>query len=76
MANDHSMVGLPFVNVAESIILDGQQNNYDKFNYINSTNNDMLTNIDPDVNNMNPNGLEINAKIMIHLLIIIIIIFI
>ena len=66
--NDHSMAGLPFVNVAESILLDGQQNNYDKFNYINSTNNDMLTIIDPDVNNMNPNGLKINAKFMIHLL--------
>ena len=34
MANDHSMAGLPFTNVAESIMLDGQQNNYDKFNYI------------------------------------------
>ena len=56
MANDHSMAGLPFANVAETIILDGQQNNYDKFNYIHSTNNDISTNIDPDVNNMNPNG--------------------
>ena len=57
MADDHSMAGLPFANVADSIILDGQQNNYDKFNYINSTNNDMFTNINPDVNNMNPNDL-------------------
>ena len=68
MANDNSMAGLPFANVAETIILDGQQNKYDKFNYIHSTNKDMLTNIDPDVNNMNPNSLKINAKIMIHLL--------
>ena len=62
------MADVPFGNVAESIILDGQQNNYDKFNYIHSTNNNMLTNIDPGINNMNPNGLKINAKIMIHLL--------
>ena len=47
MANDHSMAGLPFANVVETIILDGQQNKYDKFNYIHSTNNDMLTNIGP-----------------------------
>ena len=62
MANNHSMAGLPFANVAETIILDGQQNNYDKFNYIHSTNNDMLTNIDPDVNNMNPNSLKNQCK--------------
>ena len=35
---------------------------YDKFNYIHSTNNDMLTNIDPDVNNMNPNSLKNQCK--------------
>ena len=29
MANDHSMAGLPFANVAGTIILDGQQNKYD-----------------------------------------------
>ena len=62
MANDHSMAGLPFANVAETIILDGQQNKYDKFNYIHSTNNDMLTNIDPDVNNMDPNSLKNQCK--------------
>ena len=57
MANDHSTAGLPYANVAENIILDGQQNKYDKFNHIHSTNNDMLANIDPDVNNMNPNSI-------------------
>ena len=63
MANDHSMAGLPFANVAETIIRDGQQNEFDKFNYIHSTNNDMLTNIDPDVNNMNPNSLKNQCKL-------------
>ena len=36
-------------------MLDDQQNNDDKTN---STNNDMLADIDPDINNMNPNGLQ------------------
>ena len=55
MANYHYMTGLPFANVAETIILDGQQK-YERFNFIHSTNNYMLTNIDADVNNMNPNS--------------------
>ena len=38
-------------------MLDYQQNNDDKTNYLHSTNNDMLADIDPDINNMNPNGL-------------------
>ena len=62
MANDHSMAGLSFANVAEIIILDGQQNKYDKFDYINLNNNDMLINIDSDVNNMNPNSLKNQYK--------------
>ena len=63
MANDHSMAGLPFADVAENIILHAQHNNYNKFNYINSTNTDMLTNIDLDGNNMKK-----YTQIMIHLL--------
>ena len=66
-ANDNSYTQftwlvLPFANVAETIILDGQQNKYDKYNYNNSTNNDMLTNIDLYVNNMNLNSLKNQCK--------------
>ena len=39
-------------------ILDDQQNNYDKHKYLHSTNNDMLDNIDPDINNINPNSFK------------------
>ena len=39
-------------------MLDDQQNNYDKTNYLYSTNNDMLADIDHDINNINPNGLQ------------------
>ena len=36
--------------------------NDDKFSYIHSTNNDMLTKIDPNVNNMNPNSLKYQCE--------------
>ena len=58
MANNNVMYGLPFANLSEKIMLDDQQNNDDKTNYLHSTNNDMLADIDPDINNMNPNGLQ------------------
>ena len=58
MANNNVMYGLPFANLPEKIMLDDQQNNDDKTNYLHSTNNDMLADIDPDINNMNPNGLQ------------------
>ena len=44
-------------------MLEDQQNNYDKNNLIHSTNNDMLANIDPDMNNMNPNCFKNKCKL-------------
>ena len=58
MADNNVMYGLPFANLREKIMLDDQQNDYDKTNYLHSTNNDMLADIDPNINNMNPNGLQ------------------
>ena len=58
MANNNVMYGLPFANLPEKIMLDHQQNNDDKTNYLHSTNNDILADIDPDINNMNPNGIQ------------------
>ena len=43
-------------------MLDDQQNNYKIAQYLYCTNNDMLANIDPDINNMNPNGLTNQCK--------------
>ena len=62
MANNNVMYGLPFANLPEKIMLDDQQNNDDKTNYLHSTNNDMLADIDPDINNMNPNGLQKHCR--------------
>ena len=62
MANYNSMYGLPFTNGVVNTILDDQQNNYEKHKYIYSTNNDMLDNIDPDINNINPNSLNSQCK--------------
>ena len=56
MANPNLTDGLPFANVTENIMLNDQKNNYKKAQHLYYTNNDMLANIDPDINNMNPNG--------------------
>ena len=62
MADKHSIYCLPFANVAEDIMLDDQQNNNGNNNLLHSTNNNMLANIDPDINNMNPNSLKNQCK--------------
>ena len=62
MADKHSIYCLPFANVAEDIMLYDQQNNNGNNNLLHSTNNDMLANIDPDVNNMNPNSFKNQCK--------------
>ena len=56
------MDSLPFANVTENIMLNDQKNNYKKAQHLYCTNNDMLANIDPDINNMNPNGLTKQCK--------------
>ena len=62
MANIHLMDSLPFANVTENIMLNDQQKLYKKARYLYCTNNDMLANIDPDINNLNPNGLTNQCK--------------
>ena len=62
MANIHLMDSLPFANVTENIMLNDQQKLYKKAQYLYCTNNDMLANIDPDINNLNPNGLTNQCK--------------
>ena len=56
------MDSLPFANVTENIMLNDQQKLYKKAQYLYCTNNDMLANIDPDINNLNPNGLTNQCK--------------
>ena len=60
MANYLFMDNLPFANVSENVMLDKNrsQNSYGDFNRVLSSNNDLLTDIDPDINNLNPNGLK------------------
>ena len=62
MANHNLMDSLTFANVTENIMLNDQKNNYKKTQHLYCTNNDMLANIDPDINNMNPNGLTKQCK--------------
>ena len=53
MVDNNVMFGLSFVNLSENIMLDDQQTNF-----LHSTNNDMLAEIDPGINNMNRNDLQ------------------
>ena len=57
MANTIIMKNLPFANVSENEMLDKtiSQNNYYDINSFPSSNNDILTDIDPDINNLIPN---------------------
>ena len=64
MANYNSRYGLAFANGVMNTILDAQQNNFDKHKYLHSTNNDMLDNIDPDINNINPNSFKKSMQIL------------
>ena len=70
MANSLFMDNLPFANVSENVMLDKNrsQNNNCDINSLPSANNDniILTDIDPDINNVTPKGLKINARVMIH----------
>ena len=60
MANSLPMDNLPFTNVSENVMLvkNISQNNYCDINSLPSSNNDILTDIDPDINHLNPNGLK------------------
>ena len=64
MANSLFMDNLPFENVSENVMLDKNrsQNNHCDINSLPSSNNDILTDIDPDSNNLNPNGLKNQCK--------------
>ena len=68
MANSLIMDYLPFANVVDNVILDrnrSQHMNRDIYN-LPSSNNDVLNDIDPDINNRILSGLKTNAKVMIH----------
>ena len=62
--NSLFMDTLPFANVSENVMLDKNRshNNYCNINSLPSSNNDLLTDIDPDINNLNPNGLKNQCK--------------
>ena len=64
MANSLFMDNLPFANVFETVMLDKNRskNNYCDINSLPSSNNDILTDIDLDINNRNPNGLKNQCK--------------
>ena len=64
MANHLTLDNLPFANVADNAWLDNNRshnNSYD-INNLPSSNNDILTDIDPDINNLTPNGLKNQCK--------------
>ena len=64
MTNHLILSNLPFANVADNSWLDNytSHNNYYDFNNLPSSNNDILTEIDPDIINMIPNGLKNKSK--------------
>ena len=68
MANTLSIKDLPFASVSENEMLDKiiTQNNYCDINSFPSSSNDILTDLDPDINNLIPNGLKISVRTMIH----------
>ena len=57
MANSLIMDNLPFANVADNVMVDETitQNVYCNINKLPSSNNDVLNDIDPDINNLIPN---------------------
>ena len=58
--NSLFMDNLPFANVSENVMLDKNRSqiNFCDINSLPSSNNDILTDIDPDINNVTPNGLK------------------
>ena len=69
MANTYCMKDLPFASVSDNEMLDKiiTQNNYCDINSFPSSNNDILTDLDPDINNLIPNGLKkISVRAMIR----------
>ena len=70
MANSLILDNLPVANVADNVVFDRNinQNVYSDINNLPSSNNDVLNDIDPDINNLIPNCIQnkINAKLMIH----------
>ena len=64
MANSLFMDNLPFANVSDNVIIDKNRlhNNYCDINSLPPSNNDILTDIYPDINNRNPNELKNRCK--------------
>ena len=64
MANSLIMANLPFANVADNVMVDETitQNVYCNIHKLPSSNNDVLNDIDPDINNLIPNCLKNQCK--------------
>ena len=64
MANTLSIKDLPFASVSENEMLDKiiTQNNYCDINSFPSSNNGLDPDLDPDINNLIPNGLKNPCK--------------
>ena len=64
MANSLIVDYLPFANVADNVMLDRNrsQNIYRDINNLSSPNTNVLNDIDPDINNLIPNGLKHQCK--------------
>ena len=60
MANSIILENLPFANVADNVMFDRNinQNGYCDINSLPSSNNDVLNDIDPDINNLIPNCMQ------------------
>ena len=64
MANSLILDNLPFANVADNVMFDRNmnQNGYCDINNVPSSNNDVLNDIDPDINNLIPNCMQNQCK--------------
>ena len=64
MANSLILDNLPFANVADNVVFDRNinQNVYSNINNLPSSNNDVLNDIDPDINNLIPNCIQNQCK--------------
>ena len=64
MANSLILDNLPFANVADNVVFDRNknQNVYIDINNLPSSNNDVLNDIDPDINNLIPNCIQNQCK--------------
>ena len=65
MANSLILDNLPFTNVADNVVFDRNinQNVYCDINNLPSSDNDVLNDIDPDINNLIPNCIKKSSEL-------------